>query len=119
MIIKLLYKHSSGEVIQALEEWDWMAKGCPMPVIDATPEEWNSVQGKRYRVENGSLVVIPEPEKQLGQLTLGYITKLNTAYPNMNLLATDTIEEARGKLETAGVGYTEVSTLITFYDKGW
>lgn len=66
--------------------------------------------------------VIPEPEepeKQLGQLTLGYIAKLNTLYPTLNLLATDTIEEARVKLETAGVEYPEVSTLITFYDKRW
>lgn len=47
MIIKLLYKQDSGEIIQALEEWDWTAKGCPEPVIDITQEQWNAAQCKK------------------------------------------------------------------------
>lgn len=118
MIIKLLYKPESGEVIQALEEWDWTEKGCPKPVIDITDEQWNNAQDKKNMVVDGQLVSEVE-QPQLGQLTLGYIAKLNTLYPNLNLLATDTIEDAKIKMITAEVTYEESATLITFYDKGW
>lgn len=118
MIIKLLYKPDSGKIIQALEEWDWTAKGCPTPVIDSNTEEWNSVQGKDNRVVDGELVSI-EPQPQLGQLTLEYITKLNTTYPTLSLNATDSIGDAKEKMISAGVTFEEAGTLITFYDKGW
>lgn len=118
MIIKLLYKQGSGEIIQALEEWDWTARGCPEPVIDITDEQWNTAQGKENRVVDGILVSTPK-QPQLGQLTLGYIAKLNSNYPALNLNATDSIEEATVKLSTAGVDYNDVGTLITFYGKGW
>ncbi len=56
MIIKLLYKQGSGKIIQALEEWDWTARGCPEPVINITDEIWNEAQGKENRVVDGVLV---------------------------------------------------------------
>lgn len=58
-------------------------------------------------------------KRELGQLTLGYIAKLNTIYPTLNLLATDTTEEAKTKMITSEVTFEEAGTLITFYDKGW
>lgn len=51
----------------------------------------------------------------LGQLTLSYIAKLNSNYPALNLLATDTIEEAKNKMITAGISFEESATLMLFY----
>lgn len=48
-------------------------------------------------------------------MTLSYIAKLNSNYPALNLLATDTVEEAKSKMITAGITFEESAALLLFY----
>lgn len=104
-----------------------ITKVCPIDGvsigIESDKRTWR-IQFKSEATEaqkqeaQGILEAFDSNDITLGQLTQGYIMKLNTLYPSLNLVITDTMDEAKIKMTNEGVSFEEAVTLMYLYEKG-